>query len=898
MTEPTERRQRTRRAQRRSAPRAAALWMRAVIAGSMTAVLVGGGVGLVGSQLAASGARAVGEASSAKTLTAQDALDPSGTPFPDLSVTVSKTEGLTNEGLRISYSGGSLSTDTTNFLQIAQCWGTVVENGVAGPARETCVFGALTANGGLRAKTVPFSYVAEQDKKYTSFQVGAYTALPFVAYNEDLITDPDEVSEDYLVSNLTKNEAGEVVTKQQAGQTAVNVNQNRYFTKFTTNEIDWAPFSEDGTGEVVFEAQTALESSGLGCGSPVGLGTETVTGQSCWLVVIPRGTADNGSNSTIYPGVWWDSWRHRIAFELDFEPVGSRCSLTDGELQVQGSPLIAQAMFSWQGEYCATEGGRAIAYAQGTDQDAALASATTSGAPLAMVSRPLNQEGVEDTMVYAPVALTGVTISYSVDRFVNITASEEEQKKSKTPFTSMKLTPRLLAKLLTDSYLESVDKSIPTDYVTELDYSTDPATRVYPTDSETEERIPYLTNPETGDANPSNITRDPEFLELNPEWDNNILLGVGIASAVTPIGRADAIRAVWDYILADADARAWLAGEPDESGMVVNPFYATTDAANALGAGLPLPADSFPKADPWEIPDTFDEVTKSGTIAMNQIDYRPYADSFEQSAQFVLRGDDRTLGGFDANSVPPKWVRDAPAPVGQRTAIGVTDASAAARFETYTALLENPAGQFVAATSESMLAAAAAMNETSEKKGVLAFDNASESAKGAPSAYPLTLPIYAALNPVDPDTSSRDAYASLVEYIATQGQIPGLSSGDLPEGYAPLPESWVSQATAAAATARKGVVATTPTPTAPTSTTTTTSVSGYVTPVYAVASSGTGEAASEPAAADVPITAAQLGVTDDDPETEPLAAAVPIGLAAGLAAAVAVPLVSRVRRPV
>lgn len=871
--------------------------MRAFVAGSLTAVLVGGGVGLVGSQLSVTTAAAATEESSAKTLTAQDALDPAGTPFPDLKVTVSKTEGLTNEGLRITYSGGSLSSTTTNYLQVAQCWGTVVEKGVPGPARETCVFGAISGDGGLRARTVPATAIAENDRRYSSFQVDGYTALPFVAYNDDLITDPSLVPEEYLVTNLTKNDRGEVVTRGEAGLPSVNVNQNRYFTKFTTNEITWAPFADDGTGEVVFEAQTALESSGLGCGSPRGLGTGAVTGQPCWLVVIPRGTADNGANAAIYPGLWWDSWRHRIAFKLDFEPVGSRCSLSSGELQVQGSPLLAEAMSSWQGAYCGTADGRAVAYARGTDQDAALASATTSGAPLAVVSRPLAVGGVTDSLVYAPLALTAVTISFSVDRLVNVNASEEEQKKSRTPFTTMKLTPRLLAKLLTDSYLESLDKSIPAADLSELDNSTSPATRVYMTDADGERRA-YLRNPDTKKLNPLNITRDPEFIAINPDWDNNILLGVGIASAVTPIGRADAVRAVWDYILADPDAKRWLGGEADENGMVVNPFYATTNEANALGTALSLPSDSFPKADPWELPDTFNALTKAGEIAMNQIDYRPYSDSFEQSAQFVLRGDDRMLGGFDPNSTPPKWVRDVPASVGQRTVVGITDASAAARFENYTALLLNPAGQFVGATTDGMLAAASAMTEIVQGKGVRNFDSGSDKAKTATTAYPLTMPIYAAMNPVDPDKSSRGDYASLVEFIATEGQQPGESVGDLPRGYAPLPASWVTQATSAAATARQGVTPT-PSPTLPAPNAAAPIYSGglsYGTPVYPVAASGSEGGAVAPPT-QTPITVAQLGVTPDDPGTEPLAAAVPIGLAAGLVAALAVPLVSRSRRP-
>ncbi|WP_167138707.1 hypothetical protein [Diaminobutyricimonas sp. TR449] len=800
---------------------------------------------------------------------------------------------MTNEGLRVSYTGGSLSTETTNYLQIAQCWGT----DSTGPARETCVFGGIATNGGLRAKTVPTSYVHANDRKYTSFKVGAYTALPFVAYNDQLITDPATVPDEYLVSNLTEVN-GEVLTRAQAGLDAVDVNQNRYFTKFTTNEIPWAPFSGQGDGEVVFETQTALESSGLGCGSPVGLDTMTITGQSCWLVVIPRGTADNGARSTSYPGVWWDSWRHRIAFKLDFLPVGTRCDVSSGELQVQGSSLLAQAMFSWQGDYCQQDGGRAVAYARGTDQDAALTSATTAGAPLALVSQPLDVDGVDDSLVYAPVALTGVTISYSVDRLVNVTASEEEQRKSKTPFTSMKLNPRLLAKLLTDSYLESVVAAVDKRWLTE------PGKGDYVTDPESGDPIPYLMNGKTEKLNPSNITRDPEFLQLNPDWNDNILIGVGIASSVTPIGRADAIRAVWDYILADDNARNWLAGEPDENGMVVNPYYATTDAANALGTALALPMDSFPKADPWELASTWDPATQTGNYALNQIEFRPYADSFEQSAQFVLRGDSRRLGGFDVNSTPPKWTRAEPSRVGYRTVTAVTDAAAAARFETFTALLENPAGEFVAATSESMLAAAAAMTGAEADAGVLQFDSSSTNAAGASTAYPLTVPVYAALNPAEPDADIRAAYADFVEYAATKGQSPGESPGELPDGYAPLPTSWIDQATAAASTARQGgAVAPQPTPSA-SPTPSSGAAATNLNPVSATSLPAVGEpaagdrGATDPVAdaASDPPSVATMGVTADDPAIELTAAAVPMGLVAGLVAACCVPIVSRVGR--
>ncbi|MDZ4233178.1 MAG: hypothetical protein U1C73_05345, partial [Dietzia sp.] len=124
-------------------------------------------------------------------------------------------------------------------------------------------------------------------------------------------------------------------------------------------------------------------------------------------------------------------------------------------------------------------------------------------------------------------------------------------------------------------------------------------------------------------------------------------------------------------------------------------------------------------------------------------------------------------------------------------------------------------------------------------------------------------------------------------------------SGSLPPGYAPLPSDWVTQATVAATKARQGVATPTPSPTSSNpSSFTSSGGAGYVTPVYAVPPDAAAATAGDAPEAETPITVAELGETPSDPQTEPLAAAVPVGLAAGLVAALAVPLVSRVRRPV
>jgi hypothetical protein len=60
-------------------------------------------------------------------------------------------------------------------------------------------------------------------------------------------------------------------------------------------------------------------------------------------------------------------------------------------------------------------------------------------------------------------------------------------------------------------------------------------------------------------------------------------------------------------------------------------------------------------------------------------------------------------------------------------------------------------------------------------------------------AYPLTMPVYAAVPPTLP-LSDRKAYAKALQYVTTTGQQPGFSPGNLPPGYAPLTASLRAQA--------------------------------------------------------------------------------------------------------
>lgn len=806
-------------------------------------------------------ARAAAPESSAVTITARDQdPDAENAPMPDLAVTVSQTENLVSQGIRISWTGGKKSIAPSaggnggeNFLQLFMCWGDDPSDS-SRPDRTTCEYGGTGAVGATRDsyRNLALADIPAADQQYSAANVVSflppYTSIPFVSRKGT------------TVSSIGTDAGG-----ANTVDSTVDVNSNQFFTAYSTNEIPWAGSGNDGTGAVSFEVQTAVQSDGLGCGSPVTSGGVT-TGASCWLVALPRGTADNGATNITQSGLFIDSWRHALAVKLDFLPVGSNCPPGQVEKQLQGSELASFAVASWQPVVCNAQGGSVYSLITSAESDAVAAAATQADAPLALTSYPLRSDET-DPLQYAPVALTGVTISIAIDRFPNPndnTVSQAYQDAARTPFTSVNLTPRLLAKLLSYSYRSAL-----------------------PTGSD----MSHLAA-----ANPFNITQDPDFLAVNdPEWKAQVLNGPTIADVIVPQGRSDAARAVWAYIRSDQDARDFLASKPDPWGMVVNPYYSTDAATNPNGVAFSLDREDFPKADPVE-------VTPANQGPINLITWRPYAGDLSSVAYLTLRGDGQGAGIWDPNSIPPKYTKAARMLPGAQRLIGMTSAGAAARYQVITASLRNPEGAFVAVSDASLTAAAEAMTPAAPSGRVLVLDNASAQAKSAASAYPLTMPVYAANNPVRTSVPLRTAYADLIRYaVSAAAQSPGGDVGQLPPGYAPLPASWVATATTASAAIAAG---TPPTPAAAPPVAQTSGVSGSSSTFGSTGASGipagidtaVAPAAASPEAVGSPAAALSAGVTPDDPETTPAAYAVPTGAAAAVLAGLGVPVLGRLRR--
>jgi hypothetical protein len=727
--------------------------------------------------------------------------------YSNLAITVNQTQKLTNQAVSITWKGGTPTTRgvgrfEANYLQIMQCWGdddgTNADN--PGPPPEQCEFGAAggTVNGlstGLFAEGIAISRIISRStwKNYN----------PAVGYLDTASTN---------VWRQFRTVDGAVVNSQTNPDynpfQPENYWLNAYFNNITTNEIPGAVTGPDGRGAELFQVLTGAESSGLGCGRTVQpLPDGSKKAPKCWVVIVPR--ADQTTENVDTPFASFDNrvpvgtsplapaaWANRIAIPLGFNSADPPCAFAEVERRIAGSELITPAISSWQPTLCGANALPPFSFAPVADGSARalLASGVKGGPGMVVVSRPLSPAVVtpEKPVVYAPLTASGLVIGFNVERGDKIGSSEASKQLLGVRVAEMNLTPRLVAKLLTQSYSSQVGiLSTPT--------------------------YPWALK------NPANLSLDPDFLQFNPEFR---LLYVGenrtFSGLQLPQGNSDAALQIWEWIFADPEARAWLNGAADEWGMTVNPAYNAVASANSAGIafGDPLPS-SFPKADPYcfQAPpqgagNNVIPPTVCGT------DWMPYARGLAGAAQVARSASDgaRISVNLLAESASAVWGRIAPQPIGQRAMLALTDSPSAAQYGLQMARLsragDNGADRsFIAADSAGLEAGVASMTAR-DVPAVLEPNPTAD----APSAYPLTTLSYAAISPLALDAAERSDFASFLEYATAAGQTPGLDLGQLPRGYVPLPSGLQVQA-AAASSAVRTLVAPTPTTTTTPSTT-------------------------------------------------------------------------------
>ncbi|HEY2792200.1 MAG TPA: hypothetical protein VGJ28_07595 [Micromonosporaceae bacterium] len=758
-------------------------------------------------------------------VTPRDPSSPLSFMYPDfqnLKVTVSQTDDLVHQSVQVNWSGGIPTTSPRaggteqNFLQMMQCYG----DSNNGPDPEDCEYGStglLTLSASSGGTFAPQAIGGRAGSLCVPGAVASVSSPPGTADGSpgNAGCDPLErnMSSDIIDSDPTDYNVPFLPVGTTTPLYGVNT---QYYDRFNTNEIQFANTDTNGTGQVFFETLTATESPGLGCGQ---IETDGST-RNCWLVIVPRGSfLPNGATDNVQgindSPLGASNWAQRIQIHLNFDPLQPDCPIGSAqERGTVGTQLVSRAVFSWQlalnqAADCKTIYG----YAATPEATSTNQLADTTGAGLAFTTIPIGSEadrsgggtGTGPPLVYAPVTASAITFAFNI----NLVSTGGFDTKP------IKLTPRLVAKALTQSYREDLP-----------DFQGDIANA--------------LPDSKWALKNPDNITLDPEFQKLNPGVTDHG--GNPIAPLLTE-DHSSINQQLWAWIQADPAAKKWLAGTPDENGMVVNPNY------KGLKLGSAPAIDSFPRADPT----CFDFGTSTGIPPKEEtrcaLDLLPYVNNYDDAAARV-RGGNNPLGAtWDPNAQAPDgstgwWGNGGIEPAGQVYLWAITDSASLASYGLVPADLCDDSGNNCVAPDTASVTAAL-NGAKADSSGLLQVNPATISS----SAYPLVQVSYAAVRTTQSAAALED-FASLINFAASTGQTAGDLPGNLPHGYLPLPTSLRSQATKAATklvSIAHGTASPSPsatgTSTTTTSTTTTTGVT-VTTPPVVVPPSGSVASAS------------------------------------------------------
>jgi hypothetical protein len=494
------------------------------------------------------------------------------------------------------------------------------------------------------------------------------------------------------------------------------------FSAYGPMNTAYATTAGNGTGETDIELLTAEQDSQLGCNR----------GHRCSLVIVPAEGGNifntpvtcNDHSQDQYSAVGLYaftsaygtcSWRDRIVVPLTFARTPTDCPVRAPDFSAIGSPMLERAMNSWQTALCGSSDPLSIQYdsaqneplarqdfQEGTD-DVALTTLPTSGSS----SRPY---------VYAPVAITAESVSFWIDN-----------PNTDKPITRLKLDPRLVAKLLTQSY----------------DFQHEGCNNGPPP--------PGIGCDDSVDGDPSSLFADPEFQHLNPHIS---FVGDGFQVPTVLSGESDMTWELTQWIAANQEAKSFVDGTFDPWGEHVN-----TDYLN-----MQLPTLSLNSMDPYPpVAHRYSPVYPLSSVAQYQVENWYPATSWEADPQ----------GNYD------KLDPELP---GNRALFSILDQGDAAAFSLPVAALENAAGNYVYPTNATMLAAVEHDMTTARNKVTQQVNPTGKVA----NAYPLTMVVYAMVPTAGIPKKTAAKIAQWLDFVAGPGQQPGEEPGELPAGYVPL----------------------------------------------------------------------------------------------------------------
>ncbi|WP_432985930.1 hypothetical protein [Dactylosporangium sp. CA-233914] len=462
---------------------------------------------------------------------------------------------------------------------------------------------------------------------------------------------------------------------------------------------------------------------------------------------------------------WWSPsiWKNRFSVKLGFGTSANICDIGDTRVPVDlyGSEMLAEATTQWAPAFCSDPTRFKFRHVQ-MGEPQAKSQLGDGSINAALVSRPPDSGDYGRPVVNAPIAVSGFAISYMID------------DKNHNEYADLKLNPRLIAKLLSESYPSRPDL-----------------------------RDAYGRS--TGEykamaGNPLYISLDPEFRALNPDVGDSLFEALSSSALLALSGNSDVMWALSAYLNADPEARAFLNGEADPWGMVVNPGY----------KGIELPREFWPLLDDFIDP----SVTPYSTCGLpaeqiQQFPPQPFGPLVAAPVTTMMQVVDRVQFGQSNVRMRCSISLDtggAPAALnltaygrqrrGDRFVMGITSLAQAQYYQLRTAALQTTSTvdkkakftdvsgrTFTGPTDESLKTAMQlAKPDAVANAWVMPYDALRSSA----GAYPGTLPVYAAVATKDITGDDPARLAQLLRYAVADGQVQGAANGQLPPGYLPL----------------------------------------------------------------------------------------------------------------
>lgn len=628
----------------------------------------------------------------------------------------------------------------------------------------------------------------------------------------------------------------------------------------------YADSDSSGNGSTSFVVSTDVSNASLGCSAtvPCSLVVIPIMGISCDAAASGLPVEDQpptavqaslfalcSSTGNYQPGqatfgsrdqealavsglLWWSAsnWRNRMSVPLTFAPSPNACQLTSSAapLFLYGSELMSQATQQWSPYFCLNPKLFSFEHVQTGEPEAknllaegSIEAAIQAAPPATPFTKPT---------VQAPIGLTGFAVTYAID------------DKSGHHYMNLKLTPRLLAKLLTESYPATPSIRDPYSFTATLTSGLVPGATsatlnipsneqgnipgsgyVFGVDGNTYPLVvssvsgtgmgPYTVhfsspyggsalnsgatvfyNPASGSAlakNPLDLGVDPEFQALNPGVPPPTFYSIPAATIFTVSSQSDVIWGLTSYINSDPEARAWLDGASDPWGMVVNPNY----------KGIQLPVENWPLLDTFNHGAIYNPVLDP-CFALNPVPFLPQVAAPTSTMSSVTLNMQFGIANSQTLCVNPGAQNQKLAALGrenpgQRFLIGITPLADAERYLLDAAALQtevnttalgkfsDASGRTFVAPSDASLAAAAALLTPNDKEGTWDLPYSSFGAgSSAAGAYPGTVLMSADIPTAGLPSADASRYATLLRFAASTGQTPGVNQGQLPPGFLPM----------------------------------------------------------------------------------------------------------------